>query len=96
MSSSMSSTSSETMRCDGAARPVPPTKLGSRLSAEASEGSPGLLTMEKPVRCSICCQRWSFSLSAAVTSPSACLKRESKNGWQRRGGDKGEEDDDGT
>lgn len=70
-SSSMSSMSSDMMKCWGVA--LPPTKPGSRFRAEAREGRPGLLTMVKPVRISICCQRCSLSRRAAVTSPSACL-----------------------
>ncbi|TNN72973.1 hypothetical protein EYF80_016763 [Liparis tanakae] len=49
-------------------------KLESRLRDEVREGRPGLLTMVKPVRISICCQRWSRSRRAAVTSPRACLQ----------------------
>lgn len=71
ISSSMSSMSSDMMKCWGVA--LPPMKLASRLRAEAREGRPGLLTMVKPVRISICCQRWSLSRRAAVTSPRACL-----------------------
>lgn len=73
ISSSMSSISSDMMKCWGVA--LPPMKVGSRLSDEASDGRPGLLTMVKPVRISICCQRLSLSRRAAVTSPSACLQR---------------------
>lgn len=73
MSSSMSSMSSDIMKCWGVARP--PMRLGSRFRVEAREESPGLLTMVNPVKISICCQRCSLSLSAAVTSPRACLDR---------------------
>lgn len=72
MSSSMSSMSSD-KKCWGVLRP--PMKLGSKLRAEAREGRPGLFTSVKPVKISICCQRWSLSLRAAVTSPRACLER---------------------
>lgn len=73
ISSSMSSMSSDMMKCWGVA--LPPMKVGSRLRAEASDGRPGLLTMVKPVRISICCQRCSLSRRAAVTSPRACLQK---------------------
>lgn len=73
ISSSKSSMSSDMMKCWGVA--LPPVKLGSRLRADAREGRPGLLTMVKPVRISICCQRWSLSRRAAVTSPRACLRK---------------------
>lgn len=75
MSSSMSSRSSERSMCCGGAVRIP-RQAGSRLSAEAKNGRPGLFTMLKPVRDSICCQRFSFSLRAAVTSPKDCL-------WER-------------
>lgn len=55
ISSSMSSMSSDMMKCCGVA--LPPMKAGSRLRDEARDGRPGLLTMVKPVRISICCQR---------------------------------------
>lgn len=71
ISSSMSSMSSDMIKCCGVA--LPPMKLASRLRADASVGRPGLLTMVKPVRISICCQRCSLSRRAAVTSPRACL-----------------------
>lgn len=71
MSSSMSSMSSDMMKCCGVA--LPPMKAGSRFRDRARDGRPGLLTMVKPVRISICCQRCSLSRSAAVTSPRACL-----------------------
>lgn len=71
MSSSMSSMSSDMMKCCGVA--LPPMKAGSKLRDRASDGRPGLLTMVKPVRISICCQRCSLSRRAAVTSPRACL-----------------------
>lgn len=87
MSSSMSSMSSDMRKCWGVARP--PMKLGSRLRAEASEGRPGLFTTVKPVSSSICCQRCSLSLRAAVTSPRACLERgdgrEERGGGEKRG-----------
>lgn len=73
MSSSMSSRSSERRRCWGVGG-LRPRKDGSRLRAAASAPRPGLLTRQKPVRHSICCQRWSFSRSAAVTSARACLR----------------------
>lgn len=79
ISSSMSSMSSDMMKCWGVA--LPPMKLGSRLSAEAREGRPGLVVMEKPVRISICCQRCSLSRRAAVTSPRACLKNKYIKKW---------------
>lgn len=79
MSSSMSSMSSD-MKCWGV--PRPPMKLGSRLRAEAREGRPGLWTSVKPVKSSICCQRWSLSLRAAVTSPKACLESKIYRGDQ--------------
>lgn len=72
MSSSMSSMSSDIMKCWGVT--LPPMRVGSRFRDEASEGRPGLWTMLKPVMISICCQRCSLSLRAAVTSPSACLQ----------------------
>lgn len=72
MSSSMSSRSSERRRCWGVGGRRP-RKDGSRLRAAASAPRPGLLTTQKPVRDSICCQRWSFSRRAAVTSARACL-----------------------
>lgn len=73
MSSSMSSRSSESSRCcDGGGRM--PRQTGSRLSAEARHAMPGLFTIFELVRNSICCQRCSFSLRAAVTSPKACLQ----------------------
>lgn len=71
ISSSMSSMSSDMMKCCGVA--LPPMKVGSRFRDKASDGRPGLLTMVKPVRISICCQRLSLSRRAAVTSPRACL-----------------------
>lgn len=79
--SSKSSTSSDMMKCCGVA--LPPMKLESTLSDEAREGRPGLVTMVKPVSISICCQRCSLSLKAAVTSPRACLENRSveKKGW---------------
>lgn len=73
ISSSMSSMSSDMMKCWGVA--LPPMKVGSRLRDEARDGRPGLLTMVNPVRISICCQRWSLSRRAAVTSPRACLRK---------------------
>ena len=80
ISSSKSSMSSDMMKCWGVA--LPPMKVGSRFRAEASEGRPGLLTMVKPVSISICCQRWSLSRKAAVTSPRACLRKTSQEGTQ--------------
>lgn len=73
ISSSMSSMSSDMMKCWGVA--LPPMRVGSRLRDVARDGRPGLLTMVKPVRISICCQRLSLSRSAAVTSPRACLQK---------------------
>lgn len=73
ISSSMSSTSSVMMKWAGFGR-VLPIQLGSMLRAATSEWMPGLLTIWKPQRISICCQRCRRSLSAAVTSLSACLK----------------------
>lgn len=72
ISSSMSSRSSESIRCCGGAVRIP-RQAGSRLRAEAKNDRPGLFTMLNPVRDSICCQRCSFSLRAAVTSPRDCL-----------------------
>ncbi len=81
MSSSMSSRSSDSSRCWGTAGRIP-RKAGSRLRAEARDDMPGLLTTLNPVRISICCHRWSFSLRAAVTSPRACLQK-----WERKRGE---------
>lgn len=73
MSSSMSSRSSDRRRCCGVGGRRP-RKAGSRLRTETSASRPGLVTTQKPVSDSICCQRWSFSRRAAVTSARACLK----------------------
>lgn len=81
MSSSMSSRSSDSSRCWGKAGRMP-RKAGSRLRAEARDDMPGLLTTLNPVRISIACHRWSFSLRAAVTSPRACLQK-----WERKRGE---------
>lgn len=77
ISSSMSSTSSVMMKWAGLGR-VLPIQLGSMLRAATKEWMPGLLTIWKPQRISICCHRCRRSLSAAVTSLSACLKSEQR------------------
>lgn len=77
ISSSMSSTSSVMMKWAGLGR-VLPIQLGSMLRAATKEWMPGLLTIWKPQRISICCHRCRRSLSAAVTSLSACLKTDER------------------
>lgn len=77
ISSSMSSTSSVMMKWAGLGR-VLPIQLGSMLRAATSEWMPGLLTIWKPQRISICCQRCRRSRSAAVTSLRACLKTDER------------------
>ena len=77
ISSSMSSTSSVMMKWAGLGR-VLPIQLGSMLRAATREWMPGLLTIWKPQRISICCHRCRRSLSAAVTSLSACLKTDER------------------
>lgn len=73
ISSSMSSTSSVMMKWAGLGRELP-IQLGSMLRAATREWMPGLLTIWKPQRISICCQRCRRSRSAAVTSLRACLE----------------------
>ena len=80
ISSSMSSTSSVMMKWEGLGR-VLPIQLGSMLRAATNEWMPGLLTIWKPQRISICCQRCRRSRSAAVTSLRACLRTDERE-WQ--------------
>lgn len=89
ISSSMSSTSSVMMKWAGLGR-VLPIQLGSMLRAATREWMPGLLTIWKPQRISICCQRCRRSLSAAVTSLRACLEREERK-WEAWAGLKPQE-----
>lgn len=77
ISSSKSSMSSVMMKWAGLGRVVP-IQLGSMLRAATREWMPGLLTIWKPQRISICCQRCRRSLSAAVTSLRACLKTDDR------------------
>lgn len=83
MSSSMSSRSSDRSRFCGVGGRRP-RKDGSRFRAAARAPRPGLLTTQNPVRDSICCQRWSFSRRAAVTSARACLSKPNRNDTRRK------------